>query len=289
MLLFRLVASLSLTGCALSIVVTSSQKVVNVSIYDTAMLQCNFSTNEPTKQLTVAWTFYPKSSPTPEQVYYYQSGVEVIGQQFKDRLKVLYPPLSTTMNATISISDMRIVDAGTYMCEVHNLPDISGISTATVIVHVFEKPSYPFCAVHGDVATGHLVTLTCHSEKGNPPPKYTWSRIEQGTSNMVINADESGVLSFRNISQFQFGKYQCNASNTVGTSTCTVTLNSETHAATIVGAVIGALLAAVFVALLAWCISHHLKKKKYEAAKANAETAVDYKAVPPQEMKELQA
>ncbi|KAK1788035.1 hypothetical protein P4O66_016510 [Electrophorus voltai] len=258
--------------------VTSPQKVVNLSIYDTAELRCNFSTNEPTQQLTVAWTFYPKTSPTPEQVgppeqvYYYQSGAEVIGQRFKDRLKVLYSPLNTTMNASISISDMRIVDAGTYMCEVHNLPDISGIATATVIVHVFEKPSYPFCAVHGDVATGHLVTLTCHSKKGNPPPMYTWTRTDKGTTgNMLISADETGVLSFRNISQFQFGKYQCNASNTVGFSTCTTTLNSEMHEATIVGAVIGALLAAVFVALLAWSISHHLKKRKHEATKSNAE------------------
>lgn len=49
-----------------------------------------------------------------------------------------------------------------------------------------EKPSYPYCAEHGDVATGHMVTLTCHSVKGSPSPTYTWTRLEQGISKPVM-------------------------------------------------------------------------------------------------------
>lgn len=55
-----------------------------------------------------------------------------------------------------------------------------------------EKPSYPYCAVHGDVATGHLVTLTCHSEKGSPSPTYTWTRLDQGVSKQVMG--NTGVI-----------------------------------------------------------------------------------------------
>lgn len=129
----------------------------------------------------------------------------------------------------------------------------------SVLCYFAEKPSYPVCAIHGDVATGHLVTLTCHSSKGSPSPEYKWTRIVQGMKEDVqgttsaclcvyIDAITSithlikdnnfvlcfvldlktGVLYIRNISQFQFGTYQCNASNTVGFSTCTVELSSGT-------------------------------------------------------------
>lgn len=36
----------------------------------------------------------------------------------------------------------------------------------------------------------------------------------------------TGILNIRNVSQFMFGTYQCNASNVVGFSICTIELNS---------------------------------------------------------------
>lgn len=36
----------------------------------------------------------------------------------------------------------------------------------------------------------------------------------------------TGILNIRNISQFEFGTYQCNASNVVGSSVCTLELSS---------------------------------------------------------------
>lgn len=69
-------------------------------------------------------------------MFFYQSGTFMIGQQFKDRVNVL-SKLGTTMNASISISNMKTTDAGTYTCEVHNLPDIEGTTEANIRVHVF--------------------------------------------------------------------------------------------------------------------------------------------------------
>lgn len=43
----------------------------------------------------------------------------------------------------------------------------------------------------------------------------------------------------------------------------------EMNDAAIAGAVIGALLCVAFIVLLVWFIAHHLKKKKYKAAKAS--------------------
>ncbi|KAI4882500.1 hypothetical protein NFI96_018896 [Prochilodus magdalenae] len=245
--------------------------------------------------LLAQWTLFPRASLDPEEVLYYQSGQQQIGKQFRNRLTVL-SVINATRNASISISNMQSADSGTYTCDVRNFPDISGQAEASIIVNVLEKPSNPICAVHGDVSTGHLVVLSCHSSKGNPAPKYTWSRIEKG-ANMnaqgIANVN-TGILYISNISQFEFGKYQCNASNVVGFSVCTVELSSELNEAAIAGAVIGALLAVAFIVLLVWFITHKLKKKKYEAAKANqANTKQIYATVPSQnsgqEMQELQA
>uniref|UniRef100_A0A3B4D6Y3 V-set and immunoglobulin domain-containing protein 1 n=1 Tax=Pygocentrus nattereri TaxID=42514 RepID=A0A3B4D6Y3_PYGNA len=267
------------TCCTLSIWVTVPQKIVNVIVGQTANLQCTFTTNVPMTSLLVQWTLYPRASLTPEETQ--------IGKQFQNRLTV-HSMINTTKNASISISNMQTADAGTYTCDVRNFPDISGQAEASVTVNVLEKPSYPACAVHGDVSTGHLVTLTCHSSNGSPSPQYTWSRIEQGkkmneptlkvvpdsfhfsfcfacaSSTLDVN---TGTMYIRNISQFEFGTYQCNASNSVGFSTCTVELSSGT--ATIVGAVIGALLAVAFIVLLVWFITHKLKKQKQAEQKQN--------------------
>lgn len=117
-----------------------------------------------------------------------------------------------------------------------------------------EKPSAPYCAVHGDVESGHLVTLTCHSERGSPTPTYTWTRLDQTKTRMpvlgrgercicvfvrhlltsirsltcalVSSVTTTGILEIRNISQFEFGEYQCNATNAVGYSTCTIELSA---------------------------------------------------------------
>ncbi|XP_049322720.1 V-set and immunoglobulin domain-containing protein 1-like [Astyanax mexicanus] len=281
----------SVIGCTVSIWVTVPRKVVNVTIGQTANLQCTFTTDVPMTNLLVQWNLYPKVSMNPEEVFYYQSGEQQIGKQFENRVKVL-TAINATKNASISISNMQSADAGTYTCDVRNFPDISGQAEASVVVNVLEKPSYPVCAIHGDIATGHLVTLTCHSSKGSPAPSYTWSWIDQGVKRNALGYTNpsTGTLYIRNISQFEFGTYQCNASNAVGYSICTVELSSEMNTGAIVGAVIGALLAVLFIVLLVWFITHKMKKEKY--AKANM--AQNYAAVPPQqaaaqEMKDMQA
>ncbi|KAM9451104.1 V-set and immunoglobulin domain-containing protein 1-like [Clarias gariepinus] len=280
-----IVMLLSIVGGTVSITVQVTPKFLNVTLGQTAVLDCIFSTNQPLTNLMVQWSLYPSGSDNPEQVFYYQSGKYLIGPKFVNRLNVL-SKVGTFMNASISISNMQTADAGTYTCEVRNFPDIEGTTEGNSRVRVLEKPSHPFCAVHGDVSTGHLVTLTCHSEKGSPSPTYTWTRLNQGMRAQVMGITnvKTGTLFITNISQFEFGTYQCNASNVLGSSVCTVDLSSEMNDAAIAGAVIGALLCVAFIVLLVWFIAHRLKKKQYNAAKAREiQAAVDYKAVPPQD------
>uniref|UniRef100_A0A3B4ZTG4 V-set and immunoglobulin domain-containing protein 1 n=1 Tax=Stegastes partitus TaxID=144197 RepID=A0A3B4ZTG4_9TELE len=228
-----------------------------------AMLQCSFvSTEAATTSLTIQWDVVTSSSMTPQQV-----------EMGRNSGRVTAPSApATTKNASIVINNMQPSDAGVYTCEVHNFPDVEGQSQANIIVNVLEKPSTPYCSVHGDVETGHLVTLTCHSESGSPNPTYTWTRLDQTkTRRPVLGRSESltttGILEIKNMSQFEFGEYQCNATNTVGFSTCTIEL-SPVGDGVIAGAVIGALLGCVLIVLVVWFIAHSVKKHKYRAVKA---------------------
>ncbi|XP_042370135.1 V-set and immunoglobulin domain-containing protein 1-like, partial [Plectropomus leopardus] len=134
-----------------------------------------------------------------------------------------------------------------------------------------ERPSVPYCSVHGDVEFGHLVTLTCHSEHGSPKPTYTWTRLDQTStwSRARGRATPGGILEIQNMTQFQFGEYRCNATNVVGYSTCTVELSPEVSDGVIAGAVIGALLGCVLILLVVWFIAHTVKKHKYKSVKVS--------------------
>uniref|UniRef100_A0AAY4BVM4 V-set and immunoglobulin domain-containing protein 1 n=1 Tax=Denticeps clupeoides TaxID=299321 RepID=A0AAY4BVM4_9TELE len=252
-------SSTPFAGCSSAILVNVPAKTANVTKGGTISLGCTFSSSSPTTNLVVQWYFVgQKSAGQVEtvithtshtsihttvlfvlfsglqsdsvlvcscQVLYYQAGTTAIGKMFENRVTVLSNP-QTSMNASISISNMQPADTGTYTCEVNNVPDVTGQNEMSILVNVLVKPSYPYCAVHGDVESGHLVTLTCHSEQGNPPPTYTWSRVGQGAGSGVLGLSnvQTGSLVISNITQFQFGQYQCNASNTVGSAACTITL-----------------------------------------------------------------
>lgn len=112
---------------------------------------------------------------------------------------------------------------------------------------------------------------------------------------LVSSATKTGILEIRNISQFEFGEYQCSATNVAGSAVCTIELSPgriiffvlekkkklqkclicgytsvcvEVGDGVIAGAVIGALLGCALIILVAWFIAHAVKKHKYEAVKA---------------------
>lgn len=42
---------------------------------------------------------------------------------------------------------------------------------------------------------------------------------------LVSSVTKTGILEIRNISQFEFGEYQCNATNVAGSAACTIELS----------------------------------------------------------------
>ncbi|KAI1903597.1 hypothetical protein AGOR_G00028840 [Albula goreensis] len=272
---FCLIVLFSLIGNLHSLTVKTSPKSVNVTNGGNVTLLCTFTTTaDSTSKLTIQWSFTQKSSMAPQQVYFYLDGSAVVGEDFAGRvIGPSYP--NTTRNASITITKMNPSDSGMYTCEVLNFPDADGKIEGNIIVNVLERPSTPFCAIHGTVESGHRVSLTCHTERGNPPPTYTWTNLDQGRSRSVLGRSntQTGVMTIGNLSEFQFGHYQCNASNILGFSTCIVELTEELGDGAIAGAVIASLLAAGLVVFLVWYITHRLKKKnQYKAAKAKGST-----------------
>ncbi|KAJ8276772.1 hypothetical protein COCON_G00085240 [Conger conger] len=236
-------------GCADLLTVITPQKSVNVTSGGNVSLDCTFNTNAATTNLNIQWSFNPKSSMIPQQVYYYISGKAVVQGKFEGRVKEPMFP-NVTKNASITIGNMKPSDSGIYSCEVHNFPDAEGKTEGNIIVNVLEKPSTAFCGVHGTVESGHLVSLTCHTERGNPTPTFTWTKLDQGKARRPDI--DSGTMYIRNLSQFEFGEYRCNASNSVGFSICTVELTEELGDGAIAGAVIGSVLGACLVVALVW-------------------------------------
>ncbi|KAG5264548.1 hypothetical protein AALO_G00255430 [Alosa alosa] len=250
----------NMLGIVHSITVTVPERSVNVTERGTVFLACTFTTTAPTKNLIVQWFFTENlGTGQSKQILFYEGGTTVIIPAFQGRLKMLSNP-AMTKNATISIDNMQQNDSGMFSCEVNNMPDIEGRNEMTVVVNVLVKPSAPYCSHHGEVATGHQVILTCHSKEGNPPPTYTWTHVKDGQIKGIQDI-KKGTMAIQNISQVQFGEYQCVASNGVGTASCTIDLSEEINDGVIAGAIIGALLFCGAIGLLVWVITHQIKKQ----------------------------
>ncbi|RXM99986.1 V-set and immunoglobulin domain-containing protein 1 [Acipenser ruthenus] len=197
---------------------------LNVTDGGSATLQCTYTTTiDTTTDLNIQWTFHQANAQRNDQIYYFESGQSYSLGSFKNRITAATSP----NNATITISNMQPSDSGVYICEVNNPPDFQGNNQGLFFVSVLVEPSKPICAIHGTPESGHRVSLTCHSEQGNPAPTYTWSKLSDGVATQPLGQMDiiSGNMKIGNLSQFEIGTYQCNASNSQGFSVCTVELS----------------------------------------------------------------
>nr|XP_015206593.1 PREDICTED: V-set and immunoglobulin domain-containing protein 1 isoform X1 [Lepisosteus oculatus] len=277
----------SLLGGTHLVIVTIPEKNINVTDGQSVTLLCTFTTTASETNLNIQWSFISSKSMTPVQIYYYEAAQTFISKQFQGRLG----RVAGQNNASITINNTQPSDSGMYTCEVNNMPDFQGHNQGNIFLSVLVKPSTPFCSVHGTVESGHLVTLTCHSEHGTPPPAYTWNKVDKETNRNVLGTMniQTGVMKISNLSQFEFGQYQCNASNILGSAVCVVELYEVPHGAEVVGAVIGAVCGAALIGLIVWYVTHKMRRRKYKAGKAAAtdmevkapvEDPVKYQSVP---------
>ncbi|XP_076587455.1 V-set and immunoglobulin domain-containing protein 8b isoform X1 [Chaetodon auriga] len=173
-------------------------------------------------------------------------------------------------DASISISDVRVSDTGTYQCKVKKAP---GVDTRKVTLVVMVPPSEPKCWVEGAEEKGGPVSLRCKSSQGSTPLNYVWRRESGGAMPSTATQDpQTGELLIQNHTDSNVGSYMCEVQNAVGKARCKYALhayNPTDKVGVIVGAVIGALLLLLLLLLLIWLLICCCHKRRYEKEAAN--------------------
>ncbi|KAM9743265.1 V-set and immunoglobulin domain-containing protein 8b [Menidia menidia] len=173
-------------------------------------------------------------------------------------------------DASVSISDLKDSDSGTYQCKVKKSP---GVDMRKVSLRVLVPPSVPKCWVEGGEQKGGSVSLNCKSYRGSIPLTYVWKRESGGAMPSTATQDsETGELLIKNHTDSYTGTYVCEASNAVGKAQCKYSLsayNPTNKAGVIAGAVIGALLLLILLLLLIWLLVCCCHKKRYQKEVAN--------------------
>ncbi|XP_075996437.1 V-set and immunoglobulin domain-containing protein 8b [Genypterus blacodes] len=170
-------------------------------------------------------------------------------------------------DASISISDIRLLDTATYQCKVKKMPGVDMRKVTLVVMH---RPSVPKCWVEGSEEKNGPVSLRCNSHQGSTPLTYTWRRESGGSippPPTAIQDPQTGELLIRNHSDSYVGNYVCEVQNAVGKAQCKYTLhayNPPNKAGIIAGAVIGALLLLLLLLLLIWLLICCCNKRRYQ-------------------------
>ncbi|XP_039183158.1 immunoglobulin superfamily member 11 [Crotalus tigris] len=265
------VTLLSLRGLVSPLEVFMNTRSVEVARGQTAILPCTFTTSAALTNLNVIWMVTPLSNANqPEQVILYQGGQIIDGAaQFHGR--VGFAKTMPTTSASIFINNTKLSDTGTYQCLVNNLPDRGGRNIGVIGLNVLVPPSAPDCRIQGSLNIGSDITLSCNSEEGIPRPTYSWERMDNVPKLPPTSIQDlvQGTLFLRNISSLSSGRYQCMASNVIGSSTCSLEVQVITPNPRNIGliagvAAAGAVVLIVCIVLVAVTLFYWKNKHKEE-------------------------
>lgn len=112
----------------------------------------------------------------------------------------------------LEIKDVRLSDAGEYICQMGAIEPKEVIHTLEVLI----PPKIEFVSHTSrlDVAKGGPVRMECRAS-GNPKPKIIWSRknnvMPNGEANITGN-----ILELQHANRHTAGHYRCTADNRVG-------------------------------------------------------------------------
>ncbi|XP_067166238.1 endothelial cell-selective adhesion molecule [Apteryx mantelli] len=214
----------------------------------------------------VTWLLH-QAGADPFQILTYLDGTVKVEETFlKPRVGFLHPV--TSRNLSVLINGTRERDSGQYVCTV-NVPDDGaggGRNVGVVNLTVLVPPDAPACRLHGSVAVGADVTLSCSSRKGKPAPAYRWRRAAPVAQVFFppVQDGAQGTLKLSNLSTDMSGVYVCVAENRAGSATCNVTLEvfSGSNAAVIAGAVLGSLVGFGLLVFLGLQLRVYRRKKR---------------------------
>ncbi|XP_041856634.1 V-set and immunoglobulin domain-containing protein 8b [Melanotaenia boesemani] len=252
-------------------ITSSGPQTIQKAETETVSLGCTFTAGTAdTGELDIEWSnVSPDMTQKDNLILSYTGGqIHYNDPSLANRISFTGDP--NQGDASISFSNVKLSDTGTYQCKVKKLP---GVDMRKVTLVVMVPPSAPKCWVEGSEEKGGPVSLRCKSSQGSTPVSYVWSRESGGAMpSTATQNSQSGELLIKNHTDSNTGTYMCEAKNAVGQAQCKYSLrayNPTDKVGVIVGAVIGALLLLLLLLLLIWLLVCCCHKKRYQKEVAN--------------------
>ncbi|XP_039728754.1 V-set and immunoglobulin domain-containing protein 2 isoform X3 [Pteropus medius] len=232
----------------------------------TAELTCSYSTSV-TDNFALEWSFVQPGEPisAAHPILYFTNGhLYPTGSKAKRASLLQNPPTGGV--ATLKLSNVHLLDTGTYLCHVNNPPDFYTNGLGLINLTVLVPPSSPLCSQSGRISVGGSAALRCSSSEGAPKPVYNWVRLGSSLTpspGSMVQDEVSGQLILTNLSLASSGTYRCVATNQMGSASCEMTLSvTEPSKGRVAGAVIGVLLGVLFLSIIALCFIKFQKERR---------------------------
>ncbi|XP_015193038.1 CXADR-like membrane protein isoform X2 [Lepisosteus oculatus] len=187
-------------------------------------------------------------------------------------------------DASLRIADLLLADSGLYTCKVKNG---GHYKWSNINLTVLVKPSKPRCWKEGTPEEGGSVKLSCKSSDGSDPIKYRWERVLGNGKNVgklpqqaLIDLQNPEIVTLRNLTQDNSGKYKCTASNDVGEENCIIEIDIHyvREVGVVAGAIVGVAFGVLLILLVIWLVFRKKEKKKYEEEETPNEIREDAEA-----------
>ncbi|XP_026010202.1 basement membrane-specific heparan sulfate proteoglycan core protein isoform X4 [Astatotilapia calliptera] len=145
-----------------------------------------------------------------------------------NRKVVLSSPVLVESNAVMQILAARPEDSGTYVCAARNNEGTTETRVEVIVEGGSQLPTVPRAFVPEPlmiVVEGQTATLRCEAH-GFPAPEIRWTKLRSPLPWRHTLVNNSLVL--QNVGRQDSGEYICSATNNMGTTKVTITLDVET-------------------------------------------------------------
>ncbi|KAL7398526.1 hypothetical protein ABVT39_011156 [Epinephelus coioides] len=189
-------------------------------------LNCQFTLDsEDVENLDIEWNIVPPNRQEDEKLILWYSQSIIHNNLYAPLKNRIYftSPEPQDGDASLSITDLKLTDSGTYQCKVRNL---AREQIKDILLTVMERPDKPVCYMDDEAVLDTTIRLRCRSSQGTPPLKYRWAKL---SVNRMLDPDAfvdapEGDLYLDQITERDSGTYRCTVQNLVGMEDCELIL-----------------------------------------------------------------
>lgn len=178
------------------------------------------------QDMEIEWNIVPRNREEDDKIIIWLTGGIIYNNLYnplKGRVHFTSPDPQNG-DASLTITDLKLTDTGTYQCKVKKLNELD---IKNIILNIMERPSKPICYMEGEAVADKDVILKCRSSQGTPPLKYRWAKTS-GNQMLPCNAfvdTIEGDLYLGKTTENDCGTYLCTVESLVGMENCEITLN----------------------------------------------------------------